>query len=150
MAIYRVTVGGKEYRVEIEDVNTRPVHTVVNGRVVQVWVPEQGPATAPPQAQQTPAATPSVRTVISPTSAAAQPGVTAEREVRAPMPGAIVSVAVHPGDQVALGQELCVLDAMKMNNRIRAPHASTIAQVHVTSGQQVQYGDLLVTFTNGE
>jgi biotin carboxyl carrier protein len=62
------------------------------------------------------------------------------------MPGSIVSVAVQPGDQVELGQDLCVLDAMKMNNRIRAPRAGTIAQVHVGPGQQVQYGDPLVTF----
>jgi biotin carboxyl carrier protein len=65
------------------------------------------------------------------------------------MPGTIVSIAVQPGDQVEVGQDLCVLDAMKMNNRIRAPRAGTIAQVHVTVGQQVSYGQPLVTFENG-
>jgi biotin carboxyl carrier protein len=150
MAIYRVTVGGKEYQVEIDDVNTQPVRTVVNGRVVQVWVPERGLGVATRPEQPPPAAAPSVRAVISPTSVAAQPGVTSERDVRAPMPGSIVSVAVQPGDQVELGQELCILDAMKMNNRIRAPRAGTIAQIHVSPGQQVQYGDLLATFANGE
>jgi len=62
------------------------------------------------------------------------------------MPGTIASIAVQPGDQVELGQDLCILDAMKMNNRVRAPCAGTIAQVHVSAGQQVQHGDLLVTF----
>ena len=65
------------------------------------------------------------------------------------MPGTIVSVAVQPGDQVAVGQELCILDARKMNNRIRAPRSGTVAKIHVTAGQQVQHGDLLVTFANG-
>jgi biotin carboxyl carrier protein len=62
------------------------------------------------------------------------------------MPGTIVSIAIQPGDQVEVGQDLCILDAMKMNNRVRAPEGGTIAQVHVSAGQQVQHGDLLVTF----
>jgi len=149
MAQYRVVVGDREYQVEVEDVNTQPVRTVVNGHVVQVWVQEGGPAPAPLPAERGPVAAPATPTaVISPKSAAAQPGPAPEREVRAPMPGSIVSVAVQPGDQVELGQDLCVLDAMKMNNRIRAPRAGTIAQVHVGPGQQVQYGDPLVTFTD--
>jgi len=61
------------------------------------------------------------------------------------MPGTIVSVEVQPGDTVEVGQDLCILDAMKMNNRIRASRAGTVNAVHVQAGQQVQYGDLLVT-----
>jgi len=150
MTIYRVTVGGKEYRVQIEDVNAQPVRTTVNGRVVQVWVQEPESASAPPSAQPVATAAPSLPTVVPPTSAAAQPGAAPKREVRAPMPGTIVSIAVQPGDLVEVGQDLCVLDAMKMNNRIRAPRAGTIAQVHVSIGQQVSYGQPLVTFENGE
>ncbi len=147
MAIYRVTVGDKEYQVEIEDVNAQPVRAVVNGRVIQVWIPPQTGATAP-------AATPPVSPQVAsppPTSAgvapmaAAQPGPVSDQEVRAPMPGTIVNVAVQPGDTVEVGQDLCILDAMKMNNRIRASRAGTVNAVHVQPGQQVQYGDLLVT-----
>lgn len=145
MAIYRVNVGGKEYQVEIEDVNAQPVRAVVNGRVVQVWVHE--PATGKgAEAAPGPAKAPPAVAVVAPTAAAAQPGAASAREVRAPMPGTIVSVAVQPGDAVEAGQDLCVLDAMKMNNRIRAPRAGVVAQVHVSAGQQVQYGDPLVTF----
>ena len=149
MTVYRVTVGGKEYKVEIEDVNAQPVRTVVNGRVVQVWVQERGPAPTPPPARPVSAAAPSVPTVAPPVSTAAQPGAAPERTVRAPMPGTIVSVEVQPGDQVGVGQDLCVLDAMKMNNRIRASRAGTVAQIHVATGQQVQHGDALVTFADG-
>jgi len=63
------------------------------------------------------------------------------------MPGSIVSVSVRPGDRVEAGQDLCVLDAMKMNNRIRAARAGTISQIHVSPGQQVQYGDPLISLT---
>jgi len=147
MTIYRVTVGGKEYEVKIEDVNAQPVRTVVNGQPVQVWVQEQKRAKpAPSPAQVAPKAAPAVLAAASPIPAAVQPSAAPEREVRAPMPGTIVSIAAQPGDQVEVGQDLCILDAMKMNNRVRAPGAGTIAQVHVSAGQQVQHGDLLVTF----
>ena len=125
MAVYRVVVGGKEYQVEVEDVNARPVRTVVNGQVVQVWVQEQGAAPSPTPEQPTSVAVRSVPTVVAPASAAAQPGPAPEREVRAPMPGSIVSVAVQPGERVEVGQDLVVLDAMKMNTasarRARGP-----------------------------
>ena len=147
MNIYRVTVGGKEYEVKIEDVNAQPVRTVVNGRSVQVWVQEQKRAKpAPSPAQVASTVAPAVPAAASPTPATVQPGAVPEWEIRAPMPGTIASIAVQPGDQVEVGQDLCILDAMKMNNRVRAPGAGTIAQVHVSAGQQVQHGDLLVTF----
>ncbi len=143
MTIYRVQVGGKEYEVTIEDVNARPVRATVNGQVVQVWPAEQRREAAPPAAAPPPPAP----AVTAPTAAAGQPGAALPGEVRAPMPGMIAEVLVQAGDAVAVGDDLCVLDAMKMNNRIRAARAGTVAQVHVSVGQQVQYGDLLVTFS---
>ena len=56
----------------------------------------------------------------------------------------IKSLAVRPGDQVAAGDELLVIEAMKMDNVIRAPHAGTVATVYVTAGQQVAYGEKLL------
>lgn len=143
MAIYQVSVGGKEYRVEIEDVSTQPVRAVVNGRVVQVWV--GGRETQVTAAKPEPAP---VVTVPLPVPTTTLPGTGNEREIRAPMPGSIVSVAVQSGDRVEVGQDLCILEAMKMNNRLRAPRAGTIAHVHVSAGQQVQHDDLLVTFAD--
>ena len=144
MTIYRVSVGGKEYEVEIEDTNAQPVRAMVNGQEVQVWV-EQRAAPAPAASPATSAA-PSVPTMASPKGTAAQPGGGSDQEVRAPMPGAIVSIDVAEDEAVEVGQTLCVLDAMKMKNLIRAPRAGTIAEVHVAVGEQVQYGDLLMTF----
>jgi glutaconyl-CoA decarboxylase len=142
MTIYRVTVEGKEYKVDIEDVNAQPVRAKVNGRTVQVWVQNRGPEAATHEAPLEP----SMPAMASPTAVAAQPGGSSALEVRAPMPGAIVSVDVTAGEAVEVGQTLCVLDAMKMNNLIRAPRAGKVAEVHTAVGQQVQYGDLLVTF----
>jgi biotin carboxyl carrier protein len=150
MATYRVMVGEKEYQVEIEDIEAQPVRAVVNGRVVQVWVQERESSISPVPGQPVPPGARPMPAVLPPVAAATQLGRAAEREVRAPMPGSIVSVAVHPGDPVEVGQDLCVLDAMKMNNRIRAPRAGTVAEVHVSPGQQVQHGDPLVTLASDE
>ncbi len=66
--------------------------------------------------------------------------------VRAPIPGVIISIAVQPGDTVEVGQELCVLEAMKMKNAIRAPRAGTIGKVLAAVGEHVQHHDLLIEF----
>ncbi|KAJ1662719.1 hypothetical protein IW140_005247 [Coemansia sp. RSA 1813] len=64
--------------------------------------------------------------------------------VLAPMPGTIVSVAVKPGDTVAEGAEVAVVEAMKMQNVLRAPKAGTIKAVHVTQGSTVGGDDILI------
>ena len=65
-------------------------------------------------------------------------------EVRAIIPGNVVSVAVAPGDVVVAGQQLLVVEAMKMQNELRATRAGTAATVAVEVGQTVEAGDLLV------
>ena len=73
-------------------------------------------------------------------------GATAERELRAPMPGLVVSVLVVPGQEVVEGAGLVVLEAMKMENEVRAATAATIAAVHVEPGSPVGKNDLLISF----
>ncbi len=65
-------------------------------------------------------------------------------EIRAPLPGAVTRVLVAPGDQVAEGDALVVLEAMKMEHTLRAGGPGTVSQVLCDAGQQVDVGDLLV------
>jgi len=65
-------------------------------------------------------------------------------EVRPPMPGRIVHVAVKAGDRVARNAPLAVLEAMKMQNEIPAPVAGVVREVRVRVGQGVQASDVLV------
>jgi acetyl/propionyl-CoA carboxylase alpha subunit len=64
--------------------------------------------------------------------------------LRAPMPGAVVSVHTEAGARVTAGDLLVVLEAMKMEHRVTAPHAGTVAEVRVTGGDPVATGDVLV------
>jgi acetyl/propionyl-CoA carboxylase alpha subunit len=64
----------------------------------------------------------------------------------APMPGLIVRVNVAPGDAVQAGQGLVVMEAMKMENELRAPAAGTVKTVMVEPGKAVEKGTVLVDF----
>jgi len=65
-------------------------------------------------------------------------------EIRAIIPGRIVSVAVAPGDTVEAGQTLLAVEAMKMQNELRAPRAGTVTRVPMGAGSTVELGDVLV------
>ena len=65
-------------------------------------------------------------------------------ELRAIIPGRVVSVDVAEGDTVEPGGRLLVLEAMKMQNEVKAPRAATIVKVAVGPGQTVELGDLLL------
>jgi prepilin-type processing-associated H-X9-DG protein len=62
----------------------------------------------------------------------------------APMPGLVVRVHVAEGDEVAAGQGLVVMEAMKMENELRAPAAGRVTRVHATAGTAVEKGTVLV------
>uniref|UniRef100_A0A671T1S2 Propionyl-CoA carboxylase n=1 Tax=Sinocyclocheilus anshuiensis TaxID=1608454 RepID=A0A671T1S2_9TELE len=64
--------------------------------------------------------------------------------LRSPMPGSVVAVSVKPGDNVAEGQEICVIEAMKMQNSMTAAKTAKVKSVHCKAGDTVGEGDLLV------
>jgi biotin carboxyl carrier protein len=68
-------------------------------------------------------------------------------EVRAIIPGRVVSVSVVPGDAVVAGQQLLVVEAMKMQNELRAPRDGTVASVATGAGRTIEVGDILLVLT---
>jgi biotin carboxyl carrier protein len=75
---------------------------------------------------------------------AATAGVAGPAPLIAPMPGMIVRVSVAPGDTVVAGQGLIVMEAMKMENELRAAGPGTVTAVRVVAGTAVQKGAILV------
>jgi biotin carboxyl carrier protein len=65
--------------------------------------------------------------------------------VKAPIPGLVVKVPVLQGQEVAEGDTLVILEAMKMENELRAPRAGVIHEVKATPGMQVQLGQTLLS-----
>jgi 3-methylcrotonyl-CoA carboxylase alpha subunit len=71
-------------------------------------------------------------------------------EIEAPMPGKVTAVEVSRGENVAKGQRLLTLEAMKMEHALTAPFDGTVAELHATAGAQVTEGQLLVKVTPAE
>ena len=67
--------------------------------------------------------------------------------VKAPMPGLVVRVEVSQGEAVEAGAGLVVVEAMKMENELRASHKGVVEQIHVSAGQRVEKGAPLVTLS---
>ncbi|WP_188783624.1 acetyl/propionyl/methylcrotonyl-CoA carboxylase subunit alpha [Nocardioides phosphati] len=74
----------------------------------------------------------------------------AEGSLLAPMPGSVVAVHAAVGDEVAEGQPLLVMEAMKMQHTIAAPYAGTVTELSATAGQQVEAGTVLAVVQSNE
>jgi pyruvate carboxylase subunit B len=72
------------------------------------------------------------------------------KPVRAPMPGLVVKVEVAEGDRVGAGQGLVIVEAMKMENELKAEADGVVARIHVEAGQAVEKDQILVDFASPE
>ncbi len=68
------------------------------------------------------------------------------KELKAPMPGMVLSIAVNEGDEVKKDQPLLVLEAMKMENVLKAPADAVIKSVLAVKGQAVEKNQVLIGF----
>lgn len=64
--------------------------------------------------------------------------------IQAPMPGLVRKLLVQPGDSVAAGSVLLILEAMKMENEVRSPHAGIVQTVAVAAGVNVEKGRVML------
>lgn len=121
MRRFTVSVNGKRYDVEVEEVGREDAAPVAAAPRMEVAKPAK-PAKAAPKAE-----------------------VPAGAEVvKAPMPGTILDIKVSSGEVVKEGQALLVLEAMKMENEVVAPRDGTVASIHAMKGASVESGDVLV------
>ena len=143
----RVTVGGRVMTATLTRVAGTPVrHLVVDGRSVAValdavgggrWVlTRQGERW---EAEVVDERTRHIRSLTASGESGRRVG-----SLRAPMPGLVVRVLVEPGQSVAQGAGLVVLEAMKMENELRATAAGVVRAVPAKAGDTVEKGAVLV------
>ena len=143
---FRLRVNDKLYTVEIEGPPQAPTSVTVNGQAFQVELERETPAEVRgPAVAARPAQPEGRESPAPPTPTRARPGASA-KQVTAPMPGKIVAIKVKVGDRVKYGDELCVLEAMKMEQSIRATQEGVVKEIKVTVGQVVSYGSVLIEF----
>ena len=124
----------------------RKFNITVNGKTYEVDVEEVGGVAAPaPVAAPTVAAAPKAAAPAAPAAPKAAAPVAGAKQVTAPMPGTIVSVKVNVGDKVTSDTLVAVLEAMKMENEIFAGVDGTVAGISVSAGDSVNSGDVIVS-----
>lgn len=144
MKQYRFKINGNQYNVDINSVEGNIASVSVNGTSYQVEL-EDAPA-APVQA--VPVQTSVITPAAAPAQAAPVPKPAASgagKPVTSPLPGVIIAVKVNVGDSVKAGQEVAVLEAMKMENSIEAIQDGTVTAIHVAKGDSILEGAAIVT-----
>lgn len=139
MKKFNVTVNGKAYAVEVEEVGAgqggftyQPVQQAAP--MQQAAVTAQTQAAPAPQQKAVPAPAPK-----------APSGPVSGETISAPMPGTILDIKVSEGQSVKAGDILLILEAMKMENEIVSPKDGTVNRIHTSKSSTVSTGDALVT-----
>ena len=137
MARHKFAIDEREYEVEVGTRHGNRVQVTVNGKPYDVELKPTAPTpvTRPSYPPAVPAAAPRA------SAAAASAGPDA---VRAPMAGLVLGIKCKVGDQVNAGDELLMLEAMKMENAITAHRAGTVKRIAVEPHQVVNQDDVLV------
>ena len=166
MRRYTLNISGREFQIDVQELSADEFEVVVDGESYAVTLaggeslneatitpgvqPASGAARSGAAAsvararKQTPAAAAPTALVAAPARKPAGPA--GKGALTAPMPGVILEVNVKVGDTVERGQQVAILDAMKMHNMIGAPRTGTIGEVLVVAGQNVDHGDAIIKF----
>lgn len=144
MKRYQITLDGRTFDVQVlGDPRQEQVEVEVDGRRLMVEV--KASAAGDETALTTPAPEPAPATTTASIAAPGAAAVSGNRVV-APLPGVIKSIAVRPGQRVAPGDELLVIDAMKMDNVLRASREGIVETIHIATGHQIAHGQLLLEY----
>ena len=142
MKEYKYKIDGKEYAVKIEKIEGDQAQLEVNGKPYNVEIIQEKKE-AVKVSRPAPVPAPTVSTAPTPTAVPTPSG--AGKSVKAPLPGVIISIDVQVGQQVQRGQQVAVLEAMKMENGINAEADGTITEIKVKAGDSILEGtDILI------
>ena len=137
----RIKVGDNWYNVEIGELPQSPVEVTVEGEPFLVEV-EGLPSQPPPRPRR--GRTQSAGIVAPPPLARGASGNSSDNIIASPLSGRVISILVRPGDQVSAGQEVCVVEAMKMGQSIRAHRDGVVKEIAVQPMDTVRTNDPLI------
>jgi len=137
----RIKVGDNWYVVEVGELTHSPVQVTVEGETFLVEI-EGLPATPPARPRRGRTQTPDI--IVPPPPTRSSAGVGPENVITSPLSGRVISILVRPGDQVTAGQEVCVIEAMKMEQSIRTIRDGVVKEVLVQPMDTVRTNDPLI------
>ena len=137
----RIKVEDNWYIVEVGELTHSPVQVTVEGETFLVEI-EGLPATPPARPRRGRTQTPDI--IVPPPPTRSSAGVGPENVITSPLSGRVISILVRPGDQVTTGQEVCVVEAMKMEQSIRTIRDGVVKEVLVQPMDTVRTNDPLI------
>jgi biotin carboxyl carrier protein len=137
---YKYTINGNKYEVVVGDITDNIATLTVNGEEFKVEMEKQ----AEPEKKK-PVVRPAAGTEASADAPAAEKGtVNKANAIKAPLPGVITDILVEVGQEVQVGENVIVLEAMKMANNLQAEKAGKVTAICVKIGESVMEDDALV------
>ncbi|HDR91320.1 MAG TPA: biotin/lipoyl-binding protein [candidate division Zixibacteria bacterium] len=145
MGEYILRIADKDYKVKVAKIEGNLASVVIDGVEIEVVISQFGKkedAEIRPRrkkkAVQVVEQAPAVTAPVAPASKSNN------EQVRAPIPGVILKLLVKEGDVVKAGQDIIVMEAMKMENQIQATLSGRIAKINVRVDDSVQQDDVLL------
>ena len=137
MKQFKFTIHGNEYAVDVIDVEDNIAHLEVNGTPYEVEIHRKVKTSKTPKV-----IAPVIKEPFKPEID--KRGGGEAHPILAPLPGTILKVHVNPGDIIAKGQLLMVMEAMKMENQVLADRKGVVENIEVKEGDTVLQGDVLI------
>ncbi len=149
---FKLEINGKDYSVTITDFTATTAEVAVNGNQYNVNIKDLGiEQVADLKPQFSASAAPQQNAGAATGSAPAEPklhkptAVANATAIMSPLPGLILKILVKEGDSVKAGQNLLIMEAMKMENEIQAKTDGTVTAINVKEGDSVEEGIELVS-----
>jgi len=142
MKEYKYTINGNKYTVAVGDVDdNNNVQVEVNGMPYKVQLEKTA---APVKVASAPRPAPAPRTATGEKIIQKAAPSAGGYQIKAPLPGTVLSIAVKVGDTVKAADTVLVLEAMKMENAIHAGRDGRVASINVNPGDAVPDGGVLI------
>ena len=137
----RIKVGDNWYSVEVGELTNSPVQVTVEG---ETFLVEIAGLPAQPRARPRRGRTQTPGIVVPPPPTRGSAGSGPDNIISSPLSGRVISILVRPGEHVSAGQEVCVVEAMKMEQSIRATRNGVVKEVLVQPMDSVRTDDPLI------
>ena len=136
----QIRVGTKWYQVEIEDIASDPVKVLVDGEMYEVSLTDA--AISSEQEKNSQAKTHSMN--LDETHDTHEAQNVDHKFFNSPMPGSVISVSVNVGDSLEIGDQVCILDSMKMQQSVVTDISGEVTSIVVNLGDQISQGAPLI------
>lgn len=145
MAKYKVNVDGKDYEVEVENIGSGNLEVKLGTKISTVNIQELEGIARQQTTSKPVYHAPSYKPTVPEPAPVSKPSSGKGEPIKAVMAGTVLSIKKKPGDKVAIGDVVLILEAMKMENEISSPSDGVIGNVLVNPGQAINTGDTLFT-----